>query len=44
VTRLLRTRKMYEFLEAEAMGYAIRLRANGILQDKTRYPLKRPTP
>ena len=34
--------EMYEFLEAEGMGYAIRLPANRILQDKIGYLLKRP--
>jgi hypothetical protein len=34
--------EMYEFLEAEAMGYAIRLPANRVLQDKVGYLLKRP--
>jgi hypothetical protein len=34
--------EMYEFLEAARMGYAIRLRANRVLQDKIGYLLKRP--
>src|SRR5271170_1400886 len=34
--------EMYEFLEAEGMGYAIRLPANRVLQDKIGYLLKRP--
>jgi hypothetical protein len=34
--------EMYEFLEAEGMGYAIRLPANRILQDKIGYLLNRP--
>ena len=34
--------EIYEFLEAEGMGYAIRLPANRILQDKIGYLLKRP--
>jgi hypothetical protein len=34
--------KIYEFLEAEDMGYAIRLPANRVLQDKIGYLLKRP--
>jgi hypothetical protein len=34
--------EMYEFLEAEGMGYAILLPANRALQDKTGYLLKRP--
>jgi Transposase DDE domain group 1 len=34
--------EIYEFLEAEGMGYAIRLRANSILQSKIGYLLKRP--
>jgi hypothetical protein len=34
--------EIYEFLEAEAMGYAIRLPANRVLQDKIGYLLKRP--
>ena len=34
--------EMYEFLEAEGMGYAIRLPANSILQSKIGYLLKRP--
>jgi hypothetical protein len=33
---------IYEFLEAEGMGYAIRLPANRVLQDKIGYLLKRP--
>jgi hypothetical protein len=33
---------IYEFLEVEGMGYAIRLPANGVLQDKIGYLLKRP--
>src|SRR5205085_1150350 len=34
--------EIYEFLEAEAMGYAIRLPANRVLQDKISHLLKRP--
>src|SRR5499427_4635166 len=34
--------EIYEFLEAEGIGYAIRLPANGVLQDKIGYLLKRP--
>ena len=34
--------EMYEFLEAEGTGYAIRLPANRVLQDKIGYLLKRP--
>jgi hypothetical protein len=34
--------EIYEFLEAESMGYAIRLPANSILQSKIGYLLKRP--
>jgi Transposase DDE domain group 1 len=34
--------EIYEFLEAEAMGYTIRLPANRVLQDKIGYLLKRP--
>jgi hypothetical protein len=34
--------QIYEYLEAEGMGYAIRLPANGILQSKIGYLLKRP--
>src|SRR5467141_4091065 len=34
--------EIYEFLEAEGMGYVIRLPANRILQDKIGYLLKRP--
>ncbi len=34
--------EMYELLEAEAMGYAIRLPANRVLQDKIAHLLKRP--
>jgi hypothetical protein len=34
--------EIYEFLEAEGMGYAIRLPANRVLQDKIGYQLKRP--
>ena len=34
--------EMYEYLEAEGVGYAIRLPANRILQDKIGYLLKRP--
>jgi hypothetical protein len=33
--------EMYEFLEAEDMGYTIRLPANRVLQDKIGYLLKR---
>jgi hypothetical protein len=32
------TREIYEFLEAEGTGYAIRLPANRVLQDKIGYP------
>jgi Transposase DDE domain group 1 len=34
--------EIYEFLEAEGVGYAIRLPANRILQDRIGYLLKRP--
>ena len=34
--------EMYEFLEAEGMGYTIRLPANRVLQDRIGYLLKRP--
>jgi Transposase DDE domain group 1 len=34
--------EIYEFLEAEGMGYEIRLPANRVLQDKIGYLLKRP--
>ncbi len=34
--------EIYEFLEAEGMGYVIRLPANRILQEKIGYLLKRP--
>src|ERR1700730_9807795 len=34
--------EIYELLEAEGMGYAIRLPANRVLQDKICYLLKRP--
>jgi hypothetical protein len=34
--------EMYEFLEAERMGYTIRLPANHVLQDRIGYLLKRP--
>ena len=34
--------EIYEFLEAEDMGYTIRLPANRVLQDKIGYLLKRP--
>src|SRR5918997_1809695 len=34
--------EVYEFLEAEGAGYAIRLPANYVLQDKIRHLLKRP--
>jgi hypothetical protein len=34
--------EMYEFLEAEGMGYAIRLPADRVLQEKIGYLLKRP--
>jgi hypothetical protein len=34
--------EIYEFLEAEGMGYAIRLPANRVLQDRIGYVLKRP--
>ena len=33
---------MYEFLEAEGIGYTIRLPANRVLQDRIGYLLKRP--
>jgi len=33
--------EMYEFLEAERMGYTIRLPANHVLQDRIGYLLKR---
>jgi Transposase DDE domain group 1 len=34
--------EMYEFLEAEGIGYTIRLPANRVLQDRIGYLLKRP--
>ncbi len=34
--------EIYEFLEAEGIGYAIRLPANRVLQDRIGYLLKRP--
>jgi hypothetical protein len=34
--------EIYEFLEAEGVGYTIRLPANRVLQDKVGYLLKRP--
>ena len=34
--------EIYEFLEAEGMGYAIRMPANRVLQDKIGHLLKRP--
>jgi hypothetical protein len=34
--------EMYEFLEAEGLGFVIRLPANRVLQDKIGYLLKRP--
>lgn len=34
--------EVYEYLEAEGVGYAIRLPANRVLQDKIGYLLKRP--
>jgi DDE family transposase len=34
--------EIYEFLEGEGIGYAIRLPANRVLQDKIAYLLKRP--
>jgi hypothetical protein len=34
--------EIYEFLEAEGIGYTIRLPANRVLQDKIGYLLKRP--
>jgi hypothetical protein len=34
--------EVYEFLEAEGLGYAIRLLANQVLQDKIGHLLKRP--
>jgi Transposase DDE domain group 1 len=36
------TPEMYEFLEAESIGYTIRLPANRVLQDRIGYLLKRP--
>jgi hypothetical protein len=33
---------IYQFLEVEGMAYAIRLRANMVLQEKIGYLLKRP--
>jgi hypothetical protein len=36
------TPEVYKFLEAEGMGYVIRLPANRLLQDKIGYLLKRP--
>ena len=34
--------EMYEFLEAEGIGYAVRLPANRVLQERVGYLLKRP--
>jgi hypothetical protein len=34
--------EIYEFIEAEGMGYTIRLPANSVLQDRIGYLLKRP--
>jgi hypothetical protein len=34
--------EMYEFIEAEGIGYTIRLPANSVLQDRIGYLLKRP--
>jgi Transposase DDE domain group 1 len=34
--------EIYEFLEAEGIGYTIRLPANRVLQDKIGYLLMRP--
>ena len=34
--------EIYEFIEAEGIGYAIRLPANSVLQDRIGYLLKRP--
>ena len=34
--------EIYEFLEAEGIGYTIRLPANRVLQDRIGYLLKRP--
>jgi hypothetical protein len=34
--------EIYEFIEAEDIGYTIRLPANSILQDRIGYLLKRP--
>ena len=39
---LLANPEIYEFPEAEGMGYAIRLPANRVLQDKIGHLLKRP--
>jgi hypothetical protein len=36
------SRELYEFLEAEGIGYTIRLPANRVLQDRIGYLLKRP--
>jgi hypothetical protein len=41
-TRLSPIREIYEFLEAEGIGYAIRLPANNILQGRIGHLLKRP--
>src|SRR4029077_12114254 len=35
--------EIYEFLEAEGIGYTIRLPANTVLQNRGRHPLKRPS-
>ena len=35
--------EVYEYLEAEGMGYAIRLPANQVLQEHIRHLLERPT-
>jgi hypothetical protein len=34
--------EMYEFLEAEGIGYTIRLPANSVVQDRIAFLLKRP--
>jgi hypothetical protein len=34
--------KIYEFLEAEGIGYSIRLQANRVLRDRIGYLFKRP--
>ena len=42
MTRAFANPEIYEFLEAEGMGYTIRLPANRVLQERIGYLLKRP--